>query len=720
MEPNEILVVFCGHWHRQGYSWRWKSVLRKLQGGNMTFKNLLAVCLLPSLLVACAATLRAADQFDVVLLQSNTSSQTVWHITQPNVKQASTSYPQIKFLPGDVVNVDAGGCVQTGGSGRSWKRYVDPSGPNADRFYHGKIWIPGVNNSLTRIKDFSAFRANRQIPAPLSAGLKSADLYLRLGYEDDNYGDNSYDKHDDGTEDQCKNSVNAFVVISIGHNGALPANPSQFVGIPPNLFRCQAAWAFHNFATTQLSNSTFNNAFNLNWYNYLDPTVEITFLAARGIASSGNCEGMSLLADVGEDEFVVGRLDESFWANYSANSSITSTDINTAHWKQLSVAFLQGYLGTVFQSPSQTAGQIEADLTRFNYNYGLLVLVHGGGGHVLVPLSVSRSGNQILIDVYDPNRPCRSIPDTAQYPKVVVTGDSWSYQMADFNGVADGTWTGSQSGIANTSGFAYIRYVGDDGWSDLGTNLVNAVQVIFGNGVNVDQVTDNTGKRFYVPNQPGVLDKSSQGLADSLVRVPLLGVDPYRHRPRKAGSKFNLNYAKNLTPAQAAQVQQIQSEYEADYGNSGQIFLAKSKQLSSLTFSLSGARPGQTVRMLVGQSGHSYEIKSVAATNAPSHPTLLIHNLGNIAEGVSVQSVDKGQLKVSVSHGLISPQANVITIQNTSEMTISAAPVRFSLTADKQLQLATTESLGQIKVTSRVIDKDAKVTIAPVRIVSLP
>ena len=35
-------------------------------------------------------------------------------------------------------------------------------------------------------------------------GVPASALVLHLGYEDDNYNDNGYDRHDDGTEDQCK------------------------------------------------------------------------------------------------------------------------------------------------------------------------------------------------------------------------------------------------------------------------------------------------------------------------------------------------------------------------------------------------------------------------------------------------------------------------------------------------------------------------------------
>src|SRR5260370_40569532 len=56
----------------------------------------------------------------------------LWRINEPNVKQRITPYPEIRFQPGDVITIDAGGCVQTGGHGDTWKRYVNPSGDDSD------------------------------------------------------------------------------------------------------------------------------------------------------------------------------------------------------------------------------------------------------------------------------------------------------------------------------------------------------------------------------------------------------------------------------------------------------------------------------------------------------------------------------------------------------------------------------------------------------------
>ena|ERR1043166_6379056 len=134
---------------------------------------------------------------------------TIWEIKEPNVSQRQTDYGNIVFRQGDTVVVAAGGCVQTGGRGLTWKRYVDPSGANSDRLYHGLIRLPG-QGGMIRIGEFMNNLKQYTVP-------ESGDMILHLGYEDDDYTDNSYEKHDDGTEDQCKNVGNAFVTITIVH-----------------------------------------------------------------------------------------------------------------------------------------------------------------------------------------------------------------------------------------------------------------------------------------------------------------------------------------------------------------------------------------------------------------------------------------------------------------------------------------------------------------------
>ena len=61
-----------------------------------------------------------------------------WVIPQPPVNAASTTMSSYVFHPNDEVLVQAGGCVQTGGLGKTWKRYVDPLG-GSNQYYFGEI-----------------------------------------------------------------------------------------------------------------------------------------------------------------------------------------------------------------------------------------------------------------------------------------------------------------------------------------------------------------------------------------------------------------------------------------------------------------------------------------------------------------------------------------------------------------------------------------------------
>jgi hypothetical protein len=138
----------------------------------------------------------------------------IFWIGEPDVTREQTDYPNIPLREGDLVTIDAGGCVQTGGAGKTWKRYVDPQGPNSDRLYHGLVQLPGVTGGLVRIA--SVLGQPRRVP-------RKADFtdppHLVLGYEDDDYSDNGYwgREGDDGTGGQCIGLGNAYVIVTIQH-----------------------------------------------------------------------------------------------------------------------------------------------------------------------------------------------------------------------------------------------------------------------------------------------------------------------------------------------------------------------------------------------------------------------------------------------------------------------------------------------------------------------
>jgi len=151
----------------------------------------------------------------------------VYQILMPRVTRSVTIYNRsdanVPLKQGDEVVIDACGCVQTGGKGRTWKSYVDPKGDHSDRLYHGLILIPNaaalglrtspMSQNFVRIVDLIAAEQN-----PKFKFIVTGQQFLTLGYEDDGYADNGYSAHDDGNDDQCRNVGAAAVSVTIKHH----------------------------------------------------------------------------------------------------------------------------------------------------------------------------------------------------------------------------------------------------------------------------------------------------------------------------------------------------------------------------------------------------------------------------------------------------------------------------------------------------------------------
>jgi hypothetical protein len=136
----------------------------------------------------------------------------VTRIDQPRVDVVFDAYRTITFKPGDTVALTAGGCVQTGGTGLTWKSYVHPRGVDADRYYSGTVFIDGVQSGFQRLSALTG--QTLAIPLPTNLALKK-DLFLSLGYEDNSYANNGYWGHDDGDDNQCKDIGPAWVEVTV-------------------------------------------------------------------------------------------------------------------------------------------------------------------------------------------------------------------------------------------------------------------------------------------------------------------------------------------------------------------------------------------------------------------------------------------------------------------------------------------------------------------------
>src|SRR5438094_1644662 len=178
------------------------------------------------------AVAQSDETFDVVSVLSDTKTADtevkLWRIDRPEVRKAHQAYKQIRFRPGDTIIIDAGGCVQTGGSGKTWKSYTRPMGDNSETFYSGTIRIPGVielgDGEYARVG--GVLHKEWKIPSHLPPTHPETDLYLRLGYQDDDYHDNGYYDHDDGNPPQCVNKGPAWVQIKVVSDLRVPEGPA--------------------------------------------------------------------------------------------------------------------------------------------------------------------------------------------------------------------------------------------------------------------------------------------------------------------------------------------------------------------------------------------------------------------------------------------------------------------------------------------------------------
>ena len=154
-----------------------------------------------------------------------------WRIDEPDVRQKITEFPEIRFRPGDKVRVTAGGCVQIGGSGKTWRRYVDPIGKKSDRLYHGMVLIPGAIGNLpaNSLDRFARILIIKGHDFDVNAVTEPRKQHLWLGYEDDKYSDNGYYDQDAGIQGQCRIGSgwveHAFVFITIIHGA--PGQPAS-------------------------------------------------------------------------------------------------------------------------------------------------------------------------------------------------------------------------------------------------------------------------------------------------------------------------------------------------------------------------------------------------------------------------------------------------------------------------------------------------------------
>lgn len=139
--------------------------------------------------------------------------------------------------------------MQTGGSGETWKRYLDPRGSGSGYpagLYWGWVTIPGAyyadkpEQPVTRVPlgDIVFGKHTLKIAALGDPADFVQPLDLIVGYTDDEYGDNGYYNHDDGNDNQCSldhDGGSAWLTLSVNHG-----TPGPIAGAAPQAVRPRA------------------------------------------------------------------------------------------------------------------------------------------------------------------------------------------------------------------------------------------------------------------------------------------------------------------------------------------------------------------------------------------------------------------------------------------------------------------------------------------------
>ncbi|MGB6632008.1 MAG: hypothetical protein WBE52_12285, partial [Terriglobales bacterium] len=228
----------------------------------------------------------------------------VIRIDQPRVDVPTEDYQSITFRPGDTIVLSAGGCVQSGGMGLTWKSYITSQGGSAETYYSGTALVPGVIPE-GRLRGL----INKTWPVPDSKDPALQKKYfLTLGYQDEpgDYSDNGYYGHDNGNNNQCANVGPAWLEVKI---------VSKLGGSPSST---AVVWSPHSKPfdlTWDVNNEDFNGLpLNPKW-NYQFTSGLPNFQSICGPAISGgdnfnidtlsrDCTSQAPTADVDTSAFV--------------------------------------------------------------------------------------------------------------------------------------------------------------------------------------------------------------------------------------------------------------------------------------------------------------------------------------------------------------------------------------------------------------------------------
>lgn len=258
-----------------------------------------------------------------------------------------------------------------------------------------------------------------------------------------------------------------------------------------------------------------------------------TLAGGTGGSAGGNCYGMSLMSlllirDGGHLGFCAPV---NQYSGDLANINTGPTDprlalaINIMHGHQVNLPTVQFMLNVVANHNNRDATYA---VQQFNYwqSRGDLTLVSvtkdlnpQDGGHTLVAYALGGPGNQNIM-VYDPDRPWLDPPSQTWYQSgqnfIQINGHSWSFTLAG----SLGTWSGDPGSGGNLI-ITPISVTAPDSPTPaaLGTQIIGQLLttlLLTGQDAAIQQVTDDHGKRLFVPGTFDVDSNPATGMRNTM------------------------------------------------------------------------------------------------------------------------------------------------------------------------------------------------------------
>jgi hypothetical protein len=273
----------------------------------------------------------------------------------------------------------------------------------------------------------------------------------------------------------------------------------------------------------------------------LDYAFYHAYNAAFAVAS-GNCFGMSLLADIiYKEEGHMGFCKPVYTYSggvdgpTSAKLCTVITVMQCHEWSHSGIMWMaENITGTHAKDPNYAYEQVEYYLSMGDLPVITLVKDLSFVGHTLIPYKVEEVGSKRYIYIHDSNKwypnHAAYYDNDSNYIEISKSSDNWSYIWDDTE-----TW-GSPDGYIYATPMSIVKAASRNPLQ-LG-GITDAMNHIFLTGANISQITDDEGHKFYKTsasshNRLSDIEDNPSLKMKNVIRMPMISA-PVRSMSTKS------------------------------------------------------------------------------------------------------------------------------------------------------------------------------------------